>query len=79
MARIESGRILFGVSYKLASDNDQCVADWFTESSEAHTRKNQLERLAVPGPYQVYTDVQLMCVRLPDTLTASEKRAMIVR
>jgi len=79
MAKITTGRILWGVSYQLASDGDQCVSDWFTESSEAHTRKNQLERLATPGPYQIYQNVRLMCVRLPDCDSPKERKRMIVR
>ena len=72
MARIETGRILWGVSYQLAPAGTQCVARWFTEFSEASARKAMLDRLAEPEDNPVYQQVRRMCVRLPDAFTPDE-------
>ena len=61
MARISTSRILWGVQYQLLSSGRQCVADWFTESSEAHECFAQIKSLD-----RVYKNVELVCIRLPD-------------
>jgi len=63
MARIESGRTLFGVQYKLHSDGFACVAYWYTESSEALAQADKLRQLDC-----VYKDVYVVTAHLPDTL-----------
>ena len=65
MAQITATRTLFGVQCKLASNNMQCVASWFTEQSEAFEYFKQVEMLCnIENP--VYCTARLVTLRLPD-------------
>jgi len=66
--RIDTGRILFGVQYKLETTGMQCVATWFTTSEEALEHYKRMAAIATPAckTSAVYTDLRLVTMRLPD-------------
>lgn len=69
MAQITTGRILFGVQFKLVSDNIQCVALWFTTYEEATKYYHSIYNISHSGchpDYRVYCDLKIVQLRLPD-------------
>lgn len=80
MARIETGRIIYGVQYKLNSDYMQCVASWFTEYSEAKQYFNKLVSISdddCDPDYRVYRELRIVSLRLPDGFEDCETTPVI--
>lgn len=80
MAKITTGRILWGVQYKLNSDHMQCVASWFTEYSEAEQCYNKLVPISDDEcdlDYRAYRELRIVSLRLPDGFEDCETTPVI--